>query len=135
MVATKKKADFTVRTQHFKVNKLLNRKQFAMELTHPGWCGTISQKVIKKKIASLYKVADEAQISVFGLKSKFGGGKTTGFGLIYDDLASFKRNEPAYRQLRNGFGKKKGIARRMLKDRRNRAKKVRGVKKAATKKK
>ena len=107
MVAQKKKADFTIRTQQFKVNKLLNRKQFIVELTHPGWCGTVPTKQIRRKLATLYKVTDENQISLFGFKTAFGGGKTTGFGLIYDDLAALKRVEPNYRKTRLGFGKKR----------------------------
>ena len=130
MVATKKKADFTLRTVKFKVNPLLNRKQFVIELVHPNWCGTIPNKLIRKKIAQLYKVQDEETISIFGMKTKFGGGKTTGFGLIYDDLASLKRIEPNYRKLRLGIGKKKTFSRRVLKDRKNRIKKVRGKAKA-----
>lgn len=135
MVATKKKADFSLRTLNFKVNRLLNRRQFVVEMNHPNWCGTVPTKQVRKKLAQLYKVSDEETISLFGMKTKFGGGKTTGFGLIYDDLASLKRVEPAYRKLRLGMGKKKSTARRSLKDRRNRAKKVRGIKKAASSKK
>ena len=137
MVAQKKKADFTIRTSQFKVNKLLNRKQFIVELTHPGWCGTVPTKTVRKKLATLYKVADENQVSVFGFKTHFGGGKTSGFGLIYDDLASLKRIEPNYRKARMGFGKKKLPARKSIKERRNRDKKLRGKKKGkqVTKKK
>jgi small subunit ribosomal protein S24e len=129
MVAQKKKADFTVRTSNFRVNNLLNRKQFVVEVSHPGWCGTVATKLIRKKIASLYKVADENQVSLFGFKTAFGGGQTTGFGLIYDDLAALKRVEPNYRKTRMGFGKKRLPARKSVKERRNRDKKLRGKKK------
>jgi len=137
MPTQKKKADFAVRTAQFKVNKLLQRKQFVVELTHPGWCGTVPLKQVRKKLASLYKVADENQISLFGFKTHFGGGKTSGFGLIYDDLAAMKRIEPNYRKTRLGFGKKRLPARKSVKERRNRDKKVRGKKKGklVTKKK
>ena len=129
MVAQKKKADFTVRTSNFRVNNLLNRKQFVVEVSHPGWCGTVATKLIRKKLASLYKVADENQVSLFGFKTAFGGGKTTGFGLIYEDLAALKRIEPNYRKTRMGFGKKRLPARKSVKERRNRDKKLRGKKK------
>lgn len=36
------------------------------------------------------------------LCSQFGGGKSTGFGLIYDDLKSAKQFEPKYRLIRVG---------------------------------
>ena len=125
----KQKADFTIRSRKFKVNKLLNRKQFVVELNHPHWCGTVPAKVIRKKLAQMYRVGDENTISLFGFKAHFGGGKTSGFALIYDDLASLKRIEPNYRLRRLGMGRKKPVARRSLKDRKNRDKKVRGLKK------
>eukprot|EP01084_Bolivina_argentea_P117567 208767_1 len=131
MVAGKKKADFTVRTTNFRQNKLLNRKQFVVEVSHPGWCGTVPTKQIRKKIAQLYKVPDEECVSLFEFKTKFGGGKTTGFGLIYDDMASFKRIEPNYRLSRAGYGKKRAVARKSQKERKNRDKKIRGIKKTA----
>jgi small subunit ribosomal protein S24e len=33
---------------------------------------------------------------------QFGGGKSTGFGLIYDDLKAAKQFEPKYRLVRVG---------------------------------
>ena len=128
MVA-KKKAEFTIRTRQFQVNKLLNRRQFLVDILHPSWNGTVPKKTVVKKIAQMYKIGDEQTIAVFGMKSKFGGGRTTGFGLIYDDLASAKRTEPNYRLVRIGLGRKKKIARKSLKERKNRDKKIRGVKK------
>jgi hypothetical protein len=35
--------------------------------------------------------AKEENISIFGLKSKFGGGRSTGFALIYDSLDARKK--------------------------------------------
>lgn len=137
MAFQKKKAEVTVRTSQFKVNKLLNRRQFIVEVNHPNWCGTVPAAIIRKKLATLYKVPDENQVSVFGFKTKFGGGRTTGFGLIYDDLASLKRIEPNYRKTRLGFGKPRGTARKALKERRNRSASIRGKMKnhSASKKK
>lgn len=37
---------------------------------------------------------------VFGFKTCFGGGKSTGFGLIYDSLDQAKKFEPKYRLAR-----------------------------------
>eukprot|EP00792_Barthelona_sp_PAP020_P004925 TRINITY_DN2414_c0_g1_i1.p1 TRINITY_DN2414_c0_g1~~TRINITY_DN2414_c0_g1_i1.p1 ORF type:complete len:80 (-),score=21.37 TRINITY_DN2414_c0_g1_i1:29-268(-) len=34
------------------------------------------------------------------MKTKFGGGKTTGFVHIYDTVSDMKRVEPSYRQIR-----------------------------------
>jgi small subunit ribosomal protein S24e len=35
--------------------------------------------------------AKEEAIGIFGLKTKFGGGRSTGFALIYDNLDSRKK--------------------------------------------
>ena len=43
----------------------------------------VSKAAIKEAIAKKLK-SDEAKISVFGLKTKFGGGRTSGFALIYN---------------------------------------------------
>jgi small subunit ribosomal protein S24e len=136
VMVAKKKADFTVRTAKFKVNKLLNRKQFMVEISHsPNWCGTVPRKLVQKKLAGLYKVSDENCIALFGFKTHFGGGKTSGFGLIYDDLASMKRIEPNYRLRRIGMGKKRDKSRKSQKERKNRDLKIRGKEKQANKKK
>lgn len=44
----------------------------------------------------MYKATPE-QVSVFGLRAQFGGGKTTGFALIYDSPEAMKKFEPKYR--------------------------------------
>jgi small subunit ribosomal protein S24e len=47
----------------------------------------------------LYK-SEKERVVVFGLKTKFGGGSSQGFGLIYDDEESQKKFEPKYRLVR-----------------------------------
>lgn len=44
----------------------------------------------------MYKATPE-QVSVFGLRAQFGGGKTTGFALVYDSPEAMKKFEPKYR--------------------------------------
>ena len=41
----------------------------------------------------LYKVDNPKTIFVFGFKTQFGGGKSTGFGLIYDNMKAFRADE------------------------------------------
>jgi Ribosomal protein S24e len=53
----------------------------------------------------MYK-ANKEQVNVFGLRTKFGGGKTTGFALIYDSPEALKKFEPHYRLVRVGFATK-----------------------------
>ena len=53
----------------------------------------------------MYK-ATKDQVSVFGLRTQFGGGKTTGFGLVYDSPEAMKKFEPQYRLVRVGLATK-----------------------------
>ena len=59
----------------------------------------------------MYGVSDASTIFLFGFRTAFGGGKSTGFGLIYDSQEAAKKLEPKYRQIRvrGGAG---GAARR-----------------------
>eukprot|EP00449_Zooxanthella_nutricula_P031634 CAMPEP_0198491116 /NCGR_PEP_ID=MMETSP1462-20131121/2573_1 /TAXON_ID=1333877 /ORGANISM="Brandtodinium nutriculum, Strain RCC3387" /LENGTH=120 /DNA_ID=CAMNT_0044219703 /DNA_START=60 /DNA_END=419 /DNA_ORIENTATION=- len=118
--------DFTVRTRKFKQNPLLGRKQFVLDIIHPG-LANVSKKDLGTKLASMYKVHDAQCIHLFGFKTAFGGGRSTGFGLIYDSLDKMKKFEPRYRLKRAGVGgEKAGAGRRAKKDTKNRRKKVRG---------
>jgi len=47
----------------------------------------------------MYK-ATANQVSVFGLRTQFGGGKTTGFALVYDSPEAMIKYEPKYRLVR-----------------------------------
>jgi small subunit ribosomal protein S24e len=51
----------------------------------------------------MYKDATPDGIFVFGFRTHFGGGKTTGFGMIYDSLDYAKKNEPKHRLARHGL--------------------------------
>ena len=50
----------------------------------------MSKTDIKAKLAQTLKSKEE-NISIFGLKTKFGGGRSTGFALIYDSLDARKK--------------------------------------------
>lgn len=58
------------------------------------------QDELKEKLAPMYDVDDPSRIFVYGFRIQYGGGKSTGFGLIYDDLESAKKFEPQYRLVR-----------------------------------
>ena len=89
------------------------------------------QAEITEKIAKMYDVKDPAGIIVFGFKTAFGGGKTTGFGLIYDSVVAAKKFEHKYRLARVNLFEHTRKSRKQIKERKNRAKKLRGGKKAA----
>eukprot|EP00798_Chlamydomonas_sp_ICE-L_P005581 gene5581-4216_t len=118
----------SIRTRKFITNRLLSRKQFVIDVLHPGR-PNVSKSELKDKLSNIYDVKDNSTIFAFGFRTQFGGGRSTGFGVIYDNLAVAKQFEPKYRLLRNGLVKKVEKSRKQKKERRNRAKKVRGVKK------
>lgn len=74
------------------------------DILHPGRAN-ISKTELSEKLASLYK-AQKEQVQVFGLRTQFGGGKTTGFALIYDSPEALKKFEPKYRLIRVGLATK-----------------------------
>lgn len=55
---------------------------------------------LKEKLSRMYDVKDANSIFVFKFRTHFGGGKSTGFGLIYDSIESAKKYEPKYRLIR-----------------------------------
>ena len=90
-------------------------------------CARLSRSRLR---SSTPQVTDPSCILLYGFKVAFGGGRSTGFGMIYDNLVAAKKYEPKYRLTRFGMGKAKGVARKQRKERKNRDKKVRGIKKA-----
>lgn len=117
-----------IRTRKFMTNRLLCRKQMVCDVLHPG-LSSVSKKDIREKLAGMYKVTSDV-VFVFGFKTNFGGGKSTGFALIYDTLDFAKKFEPKHRLQRHGLYLRQKQTRKQRKERRNRMKKVRGTKKA-----
>lgn len=117
-----------IRTRKFMTNRLLARKQMVCDVLHPG-LSSVSKKEIREKLAAMYKVTPDV-VFVFGFRTNFGGGKSTGFALIYDTLDFAKKFEPKHRLQRHGLYEKQKQTRKQRKERRNRMKKVRGTKKA-----
>ena len=77
---------------------------------------------------------------VGGVGMKFGGGRSTGFALIYDDKASLIKFEPRYRRQRLGLWEKPkhfsgAENRKGIKEAKNRQKKIRGTGRSIAKKK
>jgi len=109
-------------------NRLLSRKQMVVDVVHHGK-PNVSKTDLKQKLAKIYRVQDPSTIQLFGFKTAFGGGRSTGFCLIYDNVKAAKKFEPKYRLVRVGLASKQTVGRKQRKERKNRAKKVRGVKK------
>ncbi|GAA6009070.1 hypothetical protein JCM11491_005736 [Sporobolomyces phaffii] len=122
----------TIRTRKFITNRLLQRKQMVVDVLHPTR-PNVSKDELRDKLSTMYKAPKE-QVIVFGFRTQFGGGKSTGFALIYDSKESLKF-EPRYRLVRFGLAEKRErTGRKLRKERKNRSKKFRGtakVKKAS----
>ena len=99
-----------------------------MDVLHPG-SATVKKAVIADKLSKMYKTTADC-VMCFGFKTAFGGGKTTGFALVYDSMDALKKYEPKFRLIRLGLAEKKGASRKQRKERKNRMKKVRGTAKA-----
>ena len=84
------------------------------------------QAELQEKIAKMYNVSDEKCVSIFGFRTAFGGGKSTGFGLIYNDLEAMKKFEPKHRLIRAGLQTAVQKSRKNIKEKKNRVKKLRG---------
>ncbi|XP_065051360.1 small ribosomal subunit protein eS24-like [Rhopilema esculentum] len=118
----------TIRTRKYMTNRLLQRKQMVVDVLHPG-AATVKKTEIADKLAKMYKATAD-RVMCFGFKTAFGGGKTTGFALIYDSMDALKKYEPKFRLVRLGMAERKGATRKQRKERKNRMKKVRGTAKS-----
>ncbi|KAI1369971.1 ribosomal protein L23/L15e core domain-containing protein [Xylaria arbuscula] len=103
------------------------------DIIHPDQAG-ISKANLQEKLASLYKATPE-QVSVFGLRTAFGGGKTTAFACIYDSVEARKKFDAKHRLVRAGLATKaERASRQQRKQRKNRMKTLRGTEKTKGKK-
>ena len=66
---------------------------------HPNRAN-VPKSELKEQLAKIFKVNDTNTIFVFGFKTVFGGAKTTGFALIYDNFEQAMKFEPKYRLIR-----------------------------------
>jgi len=99
-----------------------------VDVLHPSKSNA-SKSDVRAKLATMFQ-APKDQVVVFGFRTQFGGGKSTGFALIYDSKDSLKF-EPKYRLIRMGLKEadKNKTNRKLRKERKNRSKKFRGTSK------
>lgn len=74
------------------------------DVLHPNRAN-VSKDELRSKLSELYKT-NKDQVSVFGFRTQYGGGKSTGFALIYDSHEALKKFEPRYRLVRIGAATK-----------------------------
>lgn len=120
---------FLVYSRQIINNPLLGRKQATIEIVHPE-SGSISRTALREKIAAQYKVKVE-QVAVWGLHSKFGGGRSTGFAAIYNSADDRKKFDHKKSLRRDGFISKPAVGRKQKKEIKGRVRKCRGKAKAA----
>jgi len=66
-----------------------------VDIIHPN-SATPKKSEVRDALAKNYKTTADCIIA-FGYKTIFGGGKTSGFALIYDSVEAAKKVEPRYR--------------------------------------
>ena len=69
-----------------------------VDILHPGKA-TVPKTEVRDQLAKMYKTTSDV-IFCFGFRTQFGGGKTSGFGLVYDTLDFAKKFEPKHRLAR-----------------------------------
>ncbi|KAJ9075704.1 ribosomal 40S subunit protein S24B [Entomophthora muscae] len=112
----------TIRTRHYLTNPLLARKQMVVDIIHPG-LANVSKADLNAKLAKMFKTESQ-NVFTFGLKTHYGGARSTGFALIYDSVDSAKKFEPKFRLARAGLGENPKTGRKQRKERKNRDKKI-----------
>ncbi|WFD44670.1 hypothetical protein MPSI1_003340 [Malassezia psittaci] len=78
----------TLRTRKFMTNRLMQRRQMVLDVIHPNR-PNVSRAELQEKLGELYKTPKE-QCFVFGMRTHYGGGRSTGFALIYDSEEALK---------------------------------------------
>merc|ERR1712188_155856 len=129
------KGTVTIRPRKFLTNRLLQRRQMILDVHHPG-LATPDKETLKNMISEYlskakgHKASPEAT-TIFGMKTCFGGGKSTCFALCYDSVDAAKKHEPKHRLIRSGHQEAPAlvIGRKQRKEKKNREKKFRGTRK------
>ena len=98
-----------------------------VDVVPPGKA-SVSKSDIADKLSKMYGVKDTATIVPYGFRIAFGGGRSTGFALVYDDQEALKKFEPTFRLKRSGMvPPSPPTGAKQRKERKNRAKKLRGT--------
>ena len=96
-----------------------------VDIIHPGRAN-VPRSELQEVVGGMYK-ADPKLTVLFQFRTKFGGGKSTGFCLIYDTEDALRKFEPKYRLIRQGVEEKKETSRKAIKEAKNKGLKIRGT--------
>merc|ERR1712195_97171 len=125
----------TVTPRKLMKNCLLNRRQMILDIKHPN-LPTPDKALLRKLIcehlskSKSHAKADPSSPVVFGMKTNYGGGASTGFCLVYDSQDAAKKIEPKHRLIKIGLTEAvTRTARKQRKEKKSREKKFRGTRK------
>ena len=93
-----------------------------VDVIHPNR-PNVPKTELAELLAKKYK-SEVGTVVLSGFKTLYGGGKSTGFCLIYDSVPELQKFEPKYRQARLGLCAKKETSRKQIKEAKNRGKKA-----------
>merc|ERR1712086_694777 len=123
----------TVTPRKLMKNCLLNRRQMILDIKHPNLPTpdkALLRKLICEHLSKSNAKADPSSTVVFGMKTTYGGGASTGFCLVYDSQDAAKKIEPKHRLIKIGLTEAvTRTARKQRKEKKNREKKFRGTRK------
>merc|ERR1711879_9576 len=105
-------------------NRLLNRVQMCIDVFHPS-VPKIPNESIREYMRTHFK---KPHVNVFGVKKYYGGGRTRGYCVIYDNEESMKKYEPKYRAKRVALEKMTPQERKKATGGKKEGRKVRKVK-------
>mmetsp|Transcript_22615 Transcript_22615/g.38749 ORF Transcript_22615/g.38749 Transcript_22615/m.38749 type:complete len:137 (-) Transcript_22615:66-476(-) len=114
-----------VKTRKFMRNPLLSRRQMIVDIIHPGRAN-VARSELQEVVGGMHKT-DSKLVVLFGFRTKFGGGKSTGFCVIYDNMDALMKFEPKHRIIRLGYQDAKEKSRKAIKEAKNKGKKIRGT--------
>merc|ERR1712070_1367831 len=121
----------TVRPRKLMTNRLLSRRQMVIDILHPDQPtpdkATLRKLICEHLSKAKHSKADPDATVVFGMRTDYGGGKSTGFALVYDSTDAAKKIEPKHRLIKIGLGEV--TTRTSRKEKKNREKKFRGTRK------
>ena len=115
----------TIQLRKFIRNPLLSRKQCVVDVIHPNKAN-VSKNDLRSEIAN-YLHSKQENVVVFGMRTAFGGGKSSGFALIYDTEEDLIKFEPKYRLVRLGLLEQAEGSKKNRAELKQKAKKVRGT--------
>merc|ERR1712050_335161 len=90
---------------------------------------TVSKSNLQQKVLGDFKLKEKNQVAVFGFRTALGGGRSTGFCLIYDNVEAAKKFEPKHRLRRLKLLPERTGSAKQKKERKNKLKKLRAKKK------